>query len=44
VADPRARATLVASRDEAGYRFDIRLQGGEGEGGEVETAFFDIDG
>ena len=43
VADPRARATLVASHDGVGYRFDVRLQGGEGEGGAVETVFFDID-
>lgn len=36
VADPTARATLVAERSEDGYVFDIRLQG------EGETAFFEI--
>jgi protocatechuate 3,4-dioxygenase alpha subunit len=34
LADPRARATLVAARSEDGYRFDIHLQG------EGETVFF----
>lgn len=34
LADPRARATLVAPPTEDGYRFDIRLQG------EGETVFF----
>jgi protocatechuate 3,4-dioxygenase, alpha subunit len=43
VADPRARATLVAARDQDGYRFDIHLQGGPGEGGATETVFFEID-
>jgi protocatechuate 3,4-dioxygenase alpha subunit len=33
--DPRAQATLVASRADDGYVFDIRLQGGE------ETVFFE---
>ncbi len=36
VADPRARATLVAERSEDGYIFDIRLQG------DGETAFFEL--
>ncbi|PWV55232.1 protocatechuate 3,4-dioxygenase subunit alpha [Nocardiopsis sp. L17-MgMaSL7] len=36
VADPADRATLVASQEEGGYRFDIRLQG------EGETVFFDV--
>jgi protocatechuate 3,4-dioxygenase alpha subunit len=36
VADPAARATLIAKRSEDGYVFDIRLQG------EGETAFFEI--
>jgi protocatechuate 3,4-dioxygenase alpha subunit len=36
VADPEARATLVAERSEDGYVFDIRLQG------DGETAFFEI--
>ena len=36
VTDPADRATLVASREEGGYRFDIRLQG------EGETVFFDV--
>jgi len=36
IADPRARATLIAARTEDGYRFDIRLQG------EGETVFFDV--
>jgi protocatechuate 3,4-dioxygenase alpha subunit len=31
-----ARATMIASRSDDGYRFDIRLQG------EGETAFFDL--
>jgi protocatechuate 3,4-dioxygenase alpha subunit len=34
--DPSARATLMAAREEDGYRFDIRLQG------DRETVFFDI--
>jgi len=34
--DPSRRATLVATQDEDGYRFDIRLQG------EGETVFFDF--
>ena len=33
--DPRARATLVASRTDDGYVFDIHLQGDE------ETVFFE---
>lgn len=36
VADPAARATLVASATADGYRFDIRLQGAG------ETVFFDL--
>ena len=36
VADPAARATLIAARTEAGYRLDIRLQG------DGETVFFDV--
>jgi protocatechuate 3,4-dioxygenase alpha subunit len=36
VADPSARATLIAERTDEGYRFDIRLQG------DRETAFFDV--
>jgi len=43
VADSRARATLVAARDPDGYRFDIRLQGRQGEGGADENVFFEID-
>jgi protocatechuate 3,4-dioxygenase alpha subunit len=43
VADPRARATLVAKRAPDGYRFDIRLQGAPDEGEAVETVFFEID-
>ncbi len=31
-----ARATLVAAREEDGYRFDVRLQGPD------ETAFFAV--
>jgi protocatechuate 3,4-dioxygenase alpha subunit len=34
--DPRARTTLVATPNEDGYRFDIRMQG------DHETAFFDV--
>lgn len=34
--EPAARATLVAERVEAGYRFDIHLQG------ERETVFFEV--
>ena len=33
---PGRRATLLAERDDDGYRFDIRLQG------ERETVFFDV--
>jgi protocatechuate 3,4-dioxygenase alpha subunit len=36
IADPAARATLIAERADGGYRFDIRLQG------EGETVFFDV--
>jgi protocatechuate 3,4-dioxygenase, alpha subunit len=36
VADPGARATLVAERSDDGYRFDVRLQG------DGETAFLDV--
>ena len=36
IADPAARATLVAARTERGYRFDVRLQGNS------ETVFFDV--
>jgi len=36
VADPAARATLIAARTEVGYRLDIRLQG------DGETVFFDV--
>jgi len=36
IADDAARSTLVASRDDGGYRFDIRLQGDD------ETVFFDL--
>jgi protocatechuate 3,4-dioxygenase, alpha subunit len=36
IADPAARATLVAANEDGGYRFDIRLQG------EGETVFFDV--
>jgi protocatechuate 3,4-dioxygenase alpha subunit len=36
IADPDARATLLARPDGDGYRFDIRLQG------EGETVFFDL--
>ncbi len=34
--DEAARATLVAAREEDGYRFDVRLQGPD------ETAFFNV--
>jgi protocatechuate 3,4-dioxygenase alpha subunit len=34
--DETARATLVAAREEDGYRFDVRLQGPD------ETAFFAV--
>ena len=34
--DEAARATLVAAREEDGYRFDVRLQGPD------ETAFFAV--
>ena len=34
--DDAARATLVAVREEDGYRFDVRLQGPD------ETAFFAV--
>lgn len=34
------RSTLVAKRENAGLRFDVRLQGGPG--GEPETVFFDV--
>ncbi len=36
IADPAARATLIAEPIADGYRFDIRLQG------ERETVFFDV--
>ncbi len=36
IAEPSARATLVASKTADGYRFDIRLQG------DGETVFFDL--
>ncbi len=36
VGDPEARRTLLATREDGGYRFDIRLQG------DGETVFFDI--
>jgi protocatechuate 3,4-dioxygenase, alpha subunit len=36
LADPEARATLIAERTDDGYRLDIRLQG------ERETVFFDL--
>lgn len=36
IEDPAARATLVARREEDGYRLDIHIQG------ENETVFFDI--
>jgi protocatechuate 3,4-dioxygenase alpha subunit len=36
IADPGARATLVATRGDDGYVFDIRLQG------DRETVFFDL--
>ena len=36
IADAAARATLIAARDEGGYRFDVHLQG------ERETVFFDV--
>lgn len=36
IEDPRARATLIAHREDDGYRLDIHLQG------EDETVFFDI--
>lgn len=35
--DPARRGTLIARRDDTGYRFDIRLQG------EDETVFLDFD-
>jgi protocatechuate 3,4-dioxygenase alpha subunit len=35
IADPEARKTLVATRTDDGYRFDIRLQG------DGETVFFE---
>jgi protocatechuate 3,4-dioxygenase alpha subunit len=34
--DEAARATLVATREEDGYRFDVRLQGPD------ETTFFAV--
>jgi protocatechuate 3,4-dioxygenase, alpha subunit len=34
--DDAARATLIAAREEDGYRFDVRLQGPD------ETAFFSV--
>lgn len=34
--DPSRSATLVATRDEGGYRFDVRLQGAD------ETVFLDV--
>jgi protocatechuate 3,4-dioxygenase alpha subunit len=34
--DPARRATLIATPQEDGYRFDIRLQG------EGETVFFEF--
>jgi protocatechuate 3,4-dioxygenase alpha subunit len=36
IADPAARASLIAQPAKSGYRFDIRLQG------EGETLFFDV--
>jgi protocatechuate 3,4-dioxygenase alpha subunit len=36
IADPSARASLVAERSDDGYRFDIRLQG------DRETVFFQL--
>jgi protocatechuate 3,4-dioxygenase alpha subunit len=36
VADPAARATLIAEPIDGGYRFDIRLQG------DGETVFFEV--
>lgn len=36
--DPARRGTLVAARDESGYRFDVRLQGAD------ETVFLDVFG
>ena len=39
IPETAARATLIAQRDEDGYRFDIRLQG---EGPGQETVFFDV--
>jgi protocatechuate 3,4-dioxygenase, alpha subunit len=39
IAEPEARATLVAHRDGAGYRFDIHLQA---HGDMPETVFFDV--
>ena len=36
VADPRARATLIAVREPGGYRFDVCLQG------EAQTVFFEL--
>ena len=36
LSDPAERATLVAEPTDDGYRFDIRLQGGN------ETVFFDM--
>jgi protocatechuate 3,4-dioxygenase alpha subunit len=34
--DPDRRATLVATSEEGGYRFDVRLQG------DGETVFLDV--
>jgi protocatechuate 3,4-dioxygenase alpha subunit len=36
IADPAARATLVAAATDDGYRFDVRLQG------DRETVFFAV--
>lgn len=36
--DPARRGTLLAARDEGGYRFDVRLQGAD------ETVFLDVFG
>jgi protocatechuate 3,4-dioxygenase alpha subunit len=36
IPDPAVRETLVARRDDGGYRFDVHLQGSH------ETVFFDI--
>jgi protocatechuate 3,4-dioxygenase alpha subunit len=38
--DPSRRGTLIGSRTEGGYRFDIRLQGDSR--GDGETVFFDV--